>query len=187
MIAEKEAEALLEKYAPNKKQLQIVLQHSRAVEQAAMVIAEAIKKNKHKVNLELVRTGALLHDIGRFFAPPHSEDSIKHGLLGAKILRKEGLPKHARIAETHTGAGITREEIIQQKLPLPKKDLLPKTIEEKIITYADKLIFGSRMGEVSEVVARFKKENLPYSALQRLIALHNEIEKLRGGREFVWI
>ncbi|MBR9683788.1 HDIG domain-containing protein [Candidatus Woesearchaeota archaeon] len=180
-ITEEQAIAILKKHAPNGRVFQIVLQHGKAVQLAALSIAQAIKKRRHKVNLDLITTASILHDIGRFTCPPNTKSSLKHGIAGAKILRKEKLPKHARIAETHLGAGITKIEIIKQKLPLPKKDFLPKTIEQKVIAYADNLILGDRPGTVSQIVERFEKENLPLSAKKRLIKLHNEIEKLRGG------
>lgn len=176
-----QAEKILEEYAPDSKTFQLVLQHSKAVQNVALSLAKAIKKRGHKVDLELIETGSILHDLGRFSAPPKTKESVKHGIIGAKILRKKGLLKHAKIAETHLGAGISKEEIIKQKLPLPKRDFLPKTVEEKIIAYVDKIVFGDRLGTISEVVERFEKEGLPHSARQRLIKLHNEIEKLRGG------
>lgn len=179
-LTEEQAEELLKKYASDSRTFQLVLQHSKAVQRAALSVAGDVQKQGRKVNLSLIKTGCLLHDIGRFACPPDTKLSIKHGIVGAEILRKEKLPQHAKIAETHIGSGITKKEIVQQKLPLPKKDFLPKTIEEKIIAYVDKIVFGDRLGTISEVVERFKKE-LPYSALQRLFKLHNEIEKLRGG------
>ena len=51
---------------------------------------------------------------------------------------KRGYPQHARVCERHTGAGLTKREIIEQELPLPQQDFLPETTEEKLICYADK-------------------------------------------------
>lgn len=174
-MKEKEAVELLKKYAPDKKTFQLVLQHARTVQQVAFNLAQAIIKKGYPLDLETIRLGALLHDIGRFKCPPKSPDSVRHGYLGGRILRKEGLPKYARIAERHLGAGLAKEEIISQKLPLPKKDFLPETKEEKIVCYADKLIIGDRVGRISQAVGIFKK-TLPYSAVERLIKLHEEIE-----------
>ncbi len=184
-ITEKQAIELLKKYAPDNSTFQIIYQHCKAIQKAALVIAKEIQKNNHKVDLEFIKISSLLHDIGRFEAPPWSKDNIKHGIIGAKILRKEGLPKYAVLCERHIGAGITKEEIIKRKLPLPKRDLIPKTIEEKIIAYADDLIYDDRIAKPSEVVARFKKEVPNSKAIQRMIALHNEIEELRGGTYFL--
>lgn len=86
----------------------------------------------------------MLHDIGIFkcdaagiqcFGP---EPYICHGRIGAELLRSEGFPRHARVCERHTGAGITKAQIIAQNLPLPQQDFLPETMEEKVICYADK-------------------------------------------------
>ena len=93
---------------------------------------------------------AMLHDIGIFLthAPslgcngPHPY--LKHGHLGCKLLEKEGLPKHALVCERHVGVGITRKDVLDHKLPLPAKDMLPLSLEEKIICYADK--FFSKNG-----------------------------------------
>ncbi len=47
----------------------------------------------------------------------------------------EGLERHALVAERHIGLGITREEIIRQQLPLPRRDMLCESLEEKIICW----------------------------------------------------
>lgn len=86
----------------------------------------------------------MLHDIGicRCDAPGifcfGTEPYICHGRIGAGMLRAEGFPRHARVCERHTGAGLTKEEIVSQHLPLPAEDFLPETIEEIIICYSDK-------------------------------------------------
>lgn len=86
----------------------------------------------------------MLHDIGivRTDAPGihchGTEHYLRHGLLGGEILRAEGLPRHARVAERHTGTGLTAQAILEQQLPLPAIDLVPETLEEQLICYADK-------------------------------------------------
>ena len=52
----------------------------------------------------------------------------------------------ARVAELHTGSGLTSAEITQQKLPLPARDYLPSSLLEKLICYADK--FYSKSGDM---------------------------------------
>jgi uncharacterized protein (TIGR00295 family) len=178
---EKEAVALLKKYAPDTKTFQIVYQHGKAVQNAALVIAKEIHEQGHTVDLDVIAVGSILHDIGRFWYPPGKKDEIKHGVKGAEILRKEGHCQLARIAERHIGVGLTKEEIRRQHLPLPEKDFVPETIEEKIITYADNLIAGDRIATVREVIEHYRQFG-PRS-LKRAIALHNEIERLRGGEE----
>ena len=115
----------------------------------------------------------------------HGWTTVKsHGIAGAKILRMEGFPKHARVAETHIGVGIIKEDIEKNELPLPKEDFVPKTTEEKIIAYADNLIEGSMLKDIKYVIERFRKE-LGEDYVKRVIVLHNEIEKLIGRIEFL--
>ncbi len=185
MITEKEAKELLKKYSTSEEDYKNILEHGVAVKKAAVILAKAIIKNGHKVDLDLIKSGALLHDIGYFKAHWKGPDFIRHGIEGGKILRKEGLLKEAKIAENHIGPGLTKEDIELHGFRLPKKDYLPKTIEEKIICYVDKLVFQDRLGTLKEVVAKFERKKLPASAKQRLMKLHNEIEKLRGGIEKV--
>ena len=86
----------------------------------------------------------MLHDIGIFKCDAAgiqcfgTEPYICHGRIGAELLRSEGFPRHARVCERHTGAGITKAQIMAQNLPLPQQDFLPETMEEKVICYADK-------------------------------------------------
>ena len=114
----------------------------------------------------------MLHDIGilRCAAPGiechGTEPYICHGLLGGEILRAEGLPRHARVAERHTGAGLTAEAIRRQHLPLPELDLLPETLEEQVICYADKFYSKSRLDQektpeqVLRSLAKFGEESV---------------------------
>lgn len=158
-MEEKQAIELLKKYSKgNDKVLKIILNHCKAVEKVALDLA----KNIPDIDIELIRIGSLLHDIGRFDCPP-GKDSIKHGVRGGEILRKENQEQLARIAETHIGAGISKEEIKKQGLPLPKKDFIPITKEEKIIACADNLVFVNktdfdRVGSIEECVERYKNE-----------------------------
>ena len=86
----------------------------------------------------------MLHDIGiRWCSAPSifcngTEPYIRHGLIGGEILRKEGWERHARVAERHTGTGLTRLQIEKQGLPLPAADYIPEELEEQVVCYADK-------------------------------------------------
>lgn len=114
----------------------------------------------------------MLHDIGiiRCDAPGiechGTQPYICHGRIGAEMMRQEGLLRHARVCERHTGAGLSRQEIIQQNLPLPTEDFLPETMEEQVICYADKFFSKTRLDEekslehVERSLARFGEEGL---------------------------
>ena len=81
-------------------------------------------------------------------------------------MRAEGYPRHARVCERHTGAGLTKHDIISQKLPLPEEDFLPETIEEKLICYADKFYSKSHLSrektieQAEKSLAKFGGETL---------------------------
>ena len=121
----------------------ILLTHSQSVAQRALQIA-SLHPELH-IDSSFVEQAAMLHDIGiiRVNAPGiecyGTEPYIRHGVCGAEMLRAEGLSEaFARVCERHTGAGLTLDDIIAENLPLPHHDLLPETIEEKLICYADK-------------------------------------------------
>lgn len=172
-ITEKQAIELLKKYSTNEKSFKKILAHSKAVQKVALEIAKKI----HNINIEFIKIASLLHDIGRFKCPP-GKNSIKHGIIGAKILRKEKLPEYAKVAERHLGAGITKENIKRKRLNLPLKDYIPLTKEEKIIAHADNLVFGSKVGTLKMVINRFKKE-LGREYTERVKKLAKEIKRFK--------
>ena len=105
----------------------------------------------------------MLHDIGIIHtnAPGiychGNEPYICHGILGRAMLDDMGLFRHALVCERHTGTGLSVSEIEQQGLPLPHRNLLPQSIEEKIVCYADKFFSKSHPHAVRSVeVARSK-------------------------------
>lgn len=174
-ISEKKAVELLRKYAPDEKTFRIVLAHSKKGQEIALKIA----KNIPEADNEFIKIAMLLHDIGRFKCPPRTKNSIRHGIEGAKILRKENFFKYARVAERHLGVGITKEDIKKQKLDLPLKDYIPESIEEKIIAHADNLLFGDKEGTIQQVIERYTKE-ISKEYGERIKKFHNELEKLKG-------
>lgn len=124
---------IINKYYDSMPELKsLLLRHSRDVADEALRIVDA-HPQWHADRL-FVEQAAMLHDIGIFLCHAPSIGChgtypyILHGIRGAEILRAEGLPLHARVAERHTGSGITLNGI----------DYFPQSIEEKIICYADK-------------------------------------------------
>lgn len=79
-------------------------------------------------------------------------EQLKEEQLQAKQLKEKKTQEElhfyealARICERHTGTGLTRQTIIERGLPDPQQDLLPETIEEQIICYADKFYSKSHL------------------------------------------
>ncbi len=164
-------QAIINKYYPHEDDLRhTLLTHSRCVANLALALAK--KHPELHLDLPFIEEAAMLHDIGivRCDAPSiychGSEPYITHGRQGAEMLRAEGLPRHARVCERHTGAGITRKAIEQQQLPLPPQDFLPETQEEQLICYADKFFSKTKLDRQKTVeqaeksLAKFGEDGL---------------------------
>ena len=78
------------------------------------------------IDSDFVYEAAMLHDIGVYLTHAPSiyctgeEPYIRHGIIGAELLRNEGYPKHALVCERHTGTGLTVDDIISQEKPFDK-------------------------------------------------------------------
>lgn len=162
---------IIDKYYPeNTQQRQILMIHSLSVSQKALRIIDA--HPELHVNRTFVKEAALLHDIGIFLtdAPAidcHGEHPyITHGYLGAELLEKEGFPRHALVCERHTGAGLSLQDIIDQQLPIPHREMLPVTLEEQLVCFADKFFSKTHLDEEKSVekarqsIAKYGEEGL---------------------------
>jgi uncharacterized protein len=127
--------ALHERYAPSADAFDLVYTHCLIVCQ----VAEQLLEGHPTLDAELVRAGCLLHDIGVYRLADLSENYIRHGVLGHELLREVGLPEVlCRFCSHHTGVGLSRDDVIDQQLPLPVDDYLAVTGEEQLVMYADK-------------------------------------------------
>ena len=144
-----------------------------AVSQLAVEMAEDCRQRGYEVNVQLVEIGALFHDIGR--ARTHS---VHHAVAGARIAKTYGLPDQVlSIIKRHVGGGITGKEA--RRLGWPKDLYIPQTLEEKIVSYADKLIEGSHRVPIEKTMQDFAQE-LPPSAVERVRRLHEEMLSMIG-------
>ncbi len=148
---------ILDKYYPADNELRrVLLQHSRQVADRCLLIAH--KHPELAAQTQFLEESAMLHDIGIFrcYAPSihcdGTEPYIKHGPIGGDILRTEGFPLHARVAERHTGTGL--------------KGFEPETLEEQIVCYADKFFSKSNpdsvrtVDEAAHSLAKFGEEGV---------------------------
>ena len=146
---------IIDKYCLEERLRDILMQHSRAVADKALAIA----RNHPELQADetFIEQAALLHDIGivQVDAPAiacfGTEPYIKHGILGAGMLRSEGLERHALVCERHTGTGLTLQQIVAQGLPLPQRDMQPVSIEEQIICFADKFFSKTKLDREKSV------------------------------------
>ncbi len=151
-----------------------ILQHQLAVMREARDIAYNIKKVK--LNIRLIKIGALMHDIGRT-----RNHSLLHGPMGGDIIREHGFSEElARIAERHSMAGLSPAEA--QTFNLPDRIYEPQTIEEKIVCLADKYYIGTEKVTVQERFQRwidkYGETPLLKRQYERGILLEEEILRL---------
>ena len=157
------------------------LDHSLKVAGKALEIARRVKAD---VDMELVGRGALFHDLGK--AKTHA---IEHGKLGAEMGQALGLPiAITDIMQKHIRGGLSTEEAME--LGLPIRDYTLRSLEERIVIYADRLadILWDGLVKVDsaqDAEDRFVdilKDNIKYGknaqTLARYIGYHTEIQGL---------
>ena len=144
--------AIIDKYYPENNELKhILLVHSRSVADKALLIAE--RHPELNLDCTFLEEASLLHDIGIFLSDAPGifcfgdKPYICHGSLGAELLRKEGYPRHALVCERHTGAGISLKQILKEELPIPHRDLIPVSMEEQVVCFADKFFSKTHLDQ----------------------------------------
>ena len=178
-------EAIITHFYPENTPLRrLLLRHSTQVRDKALAILASPSRPPLVLDPGLVSAGAMLHDVGvlQCHAPSilcvGSRPYIAHGVIGAEMLRDYGrthgldMEPFARICERHTGTGITAREVREQGLPIPERDWLPETPEEKLICLADK--FFSKSGDMREkpvAAVRHSLEKFGLDTVERFDAL----------------
>lgn len=147
---------LIDKFYPEENELKrILLVHSRSVTDKALALAK--KHPELDLDLTFIEEAAMLHDIGIFLtdAPDiqcfGTHPYICHGYLGADLVRKEGFPRHALVCERHTGAGLSLQDIEEQGLPVPHRDMVPVSLEEEVICFADKFFSKTKLDKEKSI------------------------------------
>jgi uncharacterized protein len=151
-----------------------LISHSEKVAQKALDCAMHFD-----VDHAFIREAALLHDIGIYltYAPKiacyGNLPYIQHGYLGMCLLENQGLYRHALVCARHVGVGLSKENIQTQNLPLPEIDMIPETLEEIIICYADKF-FSKSESNVEKTLDQIQLELSHYSlaSIDKFMAWH---------------
>jgi uncharacterized protein len=160
-----------------------IRQHCIVVKDIALQIADRIKETNPDLDLELdvIEAGALLHDIGRI-----KSHGLEHGYIGGLLLREINVDERVvRCAMVHVLGGFTPEDI-KQEFPANMKDihdsLIPETIEEKIVCYADKHAEGTIQVNLKKRFSRwFKKHGKTPFLLKsryRLLQIEKDIKQV---------
>jgi uncharacterized protein len=165
---EQSLQLLRENQCPEK-----VINHCKAVAKLALETASILKEKGFQIDFALVEAGALLHDIGR-----SKTHTVHHAVIGAEIARSAGLPDSlVSIIKRHVGGGITAAEA--EKLGWPQDVYVPASLEEKIVSYADKLIENGRRAPIDVTIEKLSGE-LKCKAAERVRKLYEEITSLIG-------
>jgi uncharacterized protein (TIGR00295 family) len=165
--SEGDALALHKKYGSSER----IVRHCQTVARVAKILADEFQKKGVKVDTKAVNAAALLHDIGR-----SRVQTVRHGVEGAEIIEREGVDrKVVEIVRKHVGAGISPEEA--KSLGLPALDYIPRTLEERIVCFADKMVD-------SDVVRPFEVEAQRFTIkkhdVMRLLALERRLREELG-------
>jgi uncharacterized protein len=165
--SEGEAVALHRKYGSE----QFIIEHCQTVTRVARVLAEEFARRGHDVDVGSVVAAAMLHDIGR-----SKTHTVRHGFEGSQIVESEGADRRVvEIVRKHVGAGIASEE--SARLGLPDLDYIPRTLEERIVCFADKLVDRNKVRPFEEEVRRFRVKS---HDVGRLLALKTSLQEELG-------
>ena len=135
-------------------------------------MAEAIAR-RIDCDVDLLRAGAFLHDIGRSV-----DHSIMHAVIGASIAADLGLPREVvEIIRKHVGAGLDEQDVIE--MGLPKGNYIPDTIEQKIVCHADNMVSDNKFVPHTYSVDRLMHKGSVRGA-RRIADLHKELSELYG-------
>ena len=139
-----------------------IVDHCQAVAMAAKIVADEFRRRGHAIDEDAVIAGALLHDLGRARV-----QTVRHGVEGAEALEREGVDgKVVEIVRRHVGAGVSPEEA--KRLGLPDFDYIPRTLEERVVCFADKMVDADNVRPFGEEVRRFTAKS---HDVGRLLAL----------------
>jgi uncharacterized protein (TIGR00295 family) len=153
-----QALALHTKYGSNDR----IVGHCQACAKISEALARRAVEQGHPADEKAAVSAALLHDIGR-----SQIQTVAHGYVGAGILEKEGVDGSVvEIVRRHVGAGISPEEAVA--LGFPPGDYVPRTLEQKIVCFADKMLDGDRARPFEEEAKRFVKKGHDVQRLRRL-------------------
>jgi uncharacterized protein (TIGR00295 family) len=164
---ERQALSLHQKYGSDKR----VVDHCRLVARISMVLCESLASRGKTVDAQATLAGALLHDIGR-----SRTHAVEHGYVGASLLEEEGVDGVVvEIVRRHVGAGISAEEAAS--LGFPKGDYVPRTLEQRVVCFSDKMVSADSVRPFEEEVKRFVRKG---HDVERLQALKQSLEDELG-------
>jgi uncharacterized protein len=170
-------------YIPKTLAYNIAVEHGKQVAEKALSVADRVAHLKPDRNF--IYESAMLHDIGMLFTDVPkmgcygNHPYIVHGILGRAVLEKIGLVHHAMVCERHIGVGLTKDDILGQKLPLPLRDMIPMSLEEKIVCYSDKFFSKTNSNKVEKTLEEILKNLSRFGRdkMEKFLSWMNEFEQ----------
>ena len=155
---ERQALSLHEKYGSGER----IVKHCQTVTRVSVILTDALAARGRVIDGKATLAGALLHDIGRT-----RTQSIEHGFVGASLLEQEGVDGIVvEIVRRHVGAGISKEEAAS--LGFPAGDYIPRTLEQKVMCFSDKMVSSDTVRPFEEEVKRFQRKGHDVDRLKKL-------------------
>ena len=141
-----------------------IRRHSILVAKVSLLLGGLLNRNGAKLDLSVIETGALLHDVGKEKSLATGED---HAVLGAKMLDGLVSPEAARVV---------REHIFLE----PSHIEAPLT-ESILVNYSDKRVKHEEIVSVEarylDLITRYAKTVFHRELLLEKLKLYRELEK----------
>jgi uncharacterized protein len=130
-----------------------VARHSRTVCAVAMVLTRGLIDQGCLLNVDMVRAGALLHDITKRYS---FDNRLDHALTGAKLLKHIGYPQLASVVRQHVRLSVHRQSgVIAEAEVVNYSD--KRVVENRITTLAERLSYiRDRYGVTPEALTRIE-------------------------------
>jgi uncharacterized protein len=165
--SEGEAVALHRKYGSNVR----IIKHCQTVTIVAKILADEFERKGRPVDRNAVVAAAMLHDIGR-----SRVQTVMHGAEGASMVAGEGIDgKVVEMIRRHVGAGISQDEA--KAVGLPDFDYIPRSLEERIVCFSDKMVGSDQVKPFDDEVERFRAKS---HDVERLLALKKGLAEELG-------
>lgn len=150
-----------------------LLAHIQLVASIAYQMALWLELAGERVDPLLAHRGGLLHDLAKVAPARPGEADIDHGLRAAQMLNSRQQPALAEIAARHLLPRIMDAEAG------------PKTWEQKMVYFADKLVEGGRIVPVEERMEALEKRYPQHAegtraAAPAILALQEELCRAMG-------
>lgn len=164
-------------------QVEDTWRHSRVNWSYADAIAKKLIAGGETVDRQFLKIACYLHDIGRMVTGSRSTRALQHPIYhayeGYRLVRRKGYgEKVARVCIVHMGgSGLSAQ--INRRHGFQNKDYFPRSIEEKLLAYADARNVwsdaqGSHIGSYSRAYNRFKRYG---PGVKRFQAIHHELKE----------